>query len=516
MRGNSLITTVLWLALVATLGFVMAGLSVQHLNASTLQENRQQALQLARSACSLGLARLAQDTRFGAEAPGGGLLEVPGGGRLTFDPDLAASQGLLASTNNLEGANSVQGAEGRTVPSHSALLIGEGRCGGVVRRVEVVLGVPPFPYALAAAGAITARRGVTVAGVQKKLVAPLSPTELLVPAHLLSNDGSPDAVFLGPGTNITGDAQAVGQVQLDPSAAPGTIHVQGRVRSGAAAQKIPRINVANYDPQAGDAAFTTLAAATDSGAAVLSGAFRRQGDLTITGGLKLDGGLLYVHGNLTVGAGITGKGLVAATGNITVRGQSDFRSGNGVAMLAGKNLTISGSGATGSYFQGLLYTEGTLDADHVTLLGSLIAADEHQVTLEEARVVHEKLPPPSGEVRVELPEDYSGDIDGQHYRLHFRESPPGTWVMDILEPVPKTQVLGSDPDAIHTAIIDGVCYDKPQPSFLQLATLFADDVMSAATLLPAGGGGPSSLLISDPSQFLHLSDRVRVLLWKES
>ena len=58
-RGSNLATTILWIALVSTLGLVLAGISVQHLFTLTFQGNRQQAEWLARSATSLAIEKTA-------------------------------------------------------------------------------------------------------------------------------------------------------------------------------------------------------------------------------------------------------------------------------------------------------------------------------------------------------------------------------------------------------------------------------------------------------------------------
>ena len=463
-RGTTFLTTLVFLSVIASLGLALAGLCVQHLSAAASQENRQQSLLLARSAVSLGLSRLMSNTNFGKPAQAGAqeVLQVtlpdnrPGAsGRLTFDSQQAEQLGIAYSTNNLEKDQSTRGAGGRSVPQNSVLLIGEGRCGGVVRRVETVLAVPPFPYAVASAGPVDARLGVTIAGLPNSGNPDASGAAWL-PADLLSNDSSAQAIFLGSGTSITGNVKAAGTVTLDPNAQQ-AIKIDGRVTSGAAREKIPHIPLANFDPLVGSAPYTTLTA-DPQGPASLSGVFRRQGNLHCAQGLSMDGGVLYVDGDLSVSGGITGKGLIACTGKLTVQGQSDFQSGNGLAVLAGKDLKVSGSGASGSFFQGLMYTEGSFEADKVTLVGTLVAADEtttRPVVLKNARIFHDPSP------------------------------------LTVVLPVPAPPVRGF---RWRGARSDG-------------------------SLTQAGGWTPdsekASVVILDPSSFLNLVDQTRVVMWKE-
>ena len=61
-RGNSLLTTLVWIALIVVLAFGLAGLTVSHLSAVNYQDNRQHAKRMARSVVSTAVARIMQDT----------------------------------------------------------------------------------------------------------------------------------------------------------------------------------------------------------------------------------------------------------------------------------------------------------------------------------------------------------------------------------------------------------------------------------------------------------------------
>lgn len=518
-------TTLVFLAVVATLGFALASLSVQHLSAAASQENRQQALLLGRSAVSMAIARLMKSQ------PAPGLLQAslpgtrPGAvGLLTFE----TNRGLAYSTNNLQGDTAVAGWGGRSVPRHAALLIGEGRSGGVVRRVEALLAVPPYPYALASAGPVDARNGVVIAGLPagSSQLNPDTTGVTLQPADMLSNDAGAQAIFLGAGTRVTGDVKAAGTVRLDPAAL-----IEGRVTNGAAREQIPNIPLANYDPQSGP--HTVLTAAPTG---PLSGAFRHQGDLNCTQGLQLDAGVVYVDGDLTVSGGLRGKGMVVCTGNLTVNGQTDFQSGNGLAVLAGGDLKVSGSGQAGSFFQGLLYTKGSFEADRVTVVGTMIAASTNanpRVLLDDARVIYNQggvvsLPPVGGSsglanlttgalpplllgsrsVNIYVARNNSGGWDGN---FTFTWPPANTAVM--------ARPLGATVDQVLFNLRDVL-----EPIAVQEGSLAELDRWLTGLNLDGGPPGPApgpappppSLVTFDPSSFLQLVERVRIVMWRES
>lgn len=526
-RGNSLMTTLVFLAVVATLGFALAGLSVQHLSAASARENRQQALLLGRSAVSLAIARLMKSQ----PAPGVLQSTLPGSrpgavGLLTFENN----QGMAWSTNNLQGDTAVAGWQGRSVPRHAALLIGEGRSGGVVRRVEALLAMPPYPYAVASAGPVDARNGVVIAGLPAGY-AQLNPDTSgvrLMPADMLSNDLGTQAIYLGAGTRVTGDVKAAGTVRLDPAA-----QIEGQVTNGAARESIPNIDLLAYDPQTGSAPFTTLTAPPP--AVAMSGAFRHQGDLTCTEGLNLEAGVLYVDGDLDVTGGLAGKGMIVCTGNLTVNGQTDFQSGNGLAVLTGGNLKVTGSGPAGSFFQGLLYTKGSFEADRVTVVGTMIAASTNpnpRVLLNDARVIYNQggivsLPPTTSGGTPASPPAWLLQllfVDGS-VRVQCVRNNAGGWdgIFTILGPRGQTRVLsrplGATVDQMLWSlrdVLEPVAIEHGQLAVLEqwLASLNLGAPPPPPGAPPAPP--PPSVVTFDPSSFLQILERVRVVMWKES
>ena len=532
-------TVMTWGGLVAALGFALAGLSVQHLSAMSLHSNRQEAQNLARSAVSKAIERLLSQPSFGKAPPAGQMLKIeltgsrPGAlGLLTFHPGEARDNGIDYSVNNLEGTQPVIGALQRPVAAAQAQLIGEGRCGGVVRKVVAVLAVPPFPYAIASAGPVSAQGGLTLGSLEAVPSGDISADTPLLPADLLSNFAGSNAIFLGANTHVSGDVKAPGGIDLDPAAPVGSIRVEGLIESGAAPESLPKIPLSDYDPQQSGKDFTPLGNGLYTDPLHVSGVMRRQGNLEAENGLALTGGLLFVDGDLTVHKGLTGQGVVACTGKVTLEGQNRLVSGNGVALLTGKDLTISGRASDESYFQGLVYTEGTFQANRVSIVGTLIAAGQNDqaVTLRQSRVLQAPdssvtvtLKPPAPGSTVLAP--FSMDLWGK-WQLQLGGSVTGRTI-NLTGTLGTTPLnLGivltgpTTPNDLTTKIQQEIIAAAPFPGLTfppggQLHG-FSKQIMEAVHKNLGSGSGTAPVVVTvNPSSFMRIQDRVRVVLWKE-
>jgi len=544
-----MLTVLSWGGLIAALGLGLASLSVQHLGAMNLHSHRQGALNLARSVASQGVERLLSDPTFGAKATQGPngtqvvlsaqgqagvqgqllrhkLAGTPEGeaGLLTFQPDVAAKEGILYSVNNLEGTQPVMGALAQPVPPGTAQLIGEGREGGQVRRVVVVLAIPTFPYAIASAGPISAEGGVTLGAVSKIPTDNIPEDSDLLPADLVSNDATQKAIFLGPDTYVAGDVKATGIVALDPNAPSGSIKVDGVIKSGADPERIPKIPLGDYDPQAQGKPFVSLTSSLHSDPLRVAGVTRHQGALQADGGLTLDGGTLYVDGDLSVRGGLKGKGVLVVTGQVTLEGQSDLESGAGVALLAGKDLRIKGQDSEKSYFQGLVYTEGTFRADRVTILGTLIAGGQPQnsVTLANSRLLK---PPPAPAITPPAPPTGggTGPVGTQVGQVNIAFDPQTQQFQALYNGQQYNFGLGAQA-AVYSNVSDLVAYIEsqlPSGAFAKSGSelhTYAANVLQALAAQSGTGGQtvpPATVTTIDPSAFLRIQDRIRVMVWKE-
>ncbi|MFN8608076.1 MAG: hypothetical protein U0931_11135 [Vulcanimicrobiota bacterium] len=234
--------------------------------------------------------------------------------------------------------------------------------------MECILYIPPFPYAVATAGPFHSSGRLEVGALDVLLPPGQKPSpEDILSANLASNSADAKAMVLGPDSRVSGDVRAAGSIETDK-----TTYIGGRIRSGADPIAIPKESVSSYDPEANGK--PNLQKVPPGGAASpnIAGFAKCTGDLNITGGLKLNSGVLYVDGNLSVEGGISGKGALFVTKGLSLVGSTSMETDNKVAVLAGGNVNIFGSGQESSLFQGMLYNEGSFSAQHITLMGVFI------------------------------------------------------------------------------------------------------------------------------------------------
>lgn len=524
----SLGTTLLVVALVTTLGFALASLSVTHLNLMSSSSNRLQAKNLADSAVARAMEAVIDDITFGENGLPGDTLtvtqdEAPEGaiGLVSFSTNDAASLGIPFSVNNLSGAGAVPGYKDRMVPVASAHIVGVGRCRGVTRRVEAVLRIPPFPYAVASSVPIVSIGGLYIAGVQSPDdmldVASGADRDKAVPADLVSNALDAEAVVLGDDTVVTGDAQASGGITVDPG---GGTQILGELRPFAEPAGLPRMTPDDLDPAVTGRPYVNL---TSVGAnPVFEGTVRHEGDMSVDGTMTLDGALVYVDGNLFVSGGVAGDGALVVVGETEIHGNSNLSSEDLVALLSKGDIRLEGTGNTHSFFQGLVYTEGSFFADQVTMLGTLIAnpdATDKQVTLKDSQVVYA---PELTEVGVtgfntggvNLYFNSSGHPMGKAHpsghEIYVTRDADGVYYLDGVS-TGETTVDGAA-QAVY-ARVEGMVGDLSPGTMNALENKIPQAIDSIAP--DSGDEEPPAIVTIDPSQFVTLADRVRVVLWRE-
>jgi cytoskeletal protein CcmA (bactofilin family) len=543
-RGSSLAATLLWTSLVVCLGFCLAGLSVQHLSAMTYQSNRQQAQELARSVVSLAISRVMKTPTFGttpaAPAQATDLLKVkfdgdPEGtvGLLSFNTAAASGKNIACSTNNLTGQKGVPGALGLTVPRTSMLLIGEGRSGGVVQHVQAIVTVPFWPYALAGAGTISAVQGFKIGALSILPLNGATPDEsALKPSSLLSNSPEAKSIYLEQDTLITGDVRSAGGVVTS-----GNVSVQGSTEPDQAPVTLPVIPLSTFDPQAQNLPFTALPVDTSGNPQrTISGANRFSGNMVQSGSLKLSSAMLYVDGDLEVQGRLIGTGIVTASGNITLH-RCGLEAGDRVSLLSGANITLTGDPLTTENWVGLVYSYGVFSAKELTILGEVIAAGTkpsgNAVSLAHVKVFQEP-PPPDGSAALPTPINGlqpfpMGYLDSQAKKPVLVSVSVANNVYTITasnlpdknakNPTVSVNLSAADWNLLQNCVnvppsiallFEGRGYESPS-TLLQLSictTLFAQ------ANNPANWPGSGSPI--DPSSFLPLQDKVRVVMWRES
>ena len=307
-------------------------------------------------------------------------------GALTFN----SAAGVPYSTNNLVGNTKKTGWNGAAVPPGFCHLVAVGHHHGLEVIREAMVKDPPYPYSLASAGQINTEH-VEVFGLSAGEYSSLGPDDTLViddadkePSHIVSNStagGADKAVTLGADTKIAGDVKALGEVELDPTAV-----VQGLVRRQSDPQNLPNVSVEAYDPEGEPDKYNWTGAPGPDGRPVLVGRARYQGDLTI-GDLDMAEGLLYIDGDVTITGTVRGKGAIVATGKITVTGSMNAQADH-AALVAKGDIKIHGNGPNSSRFQGLVYSEGSIDIAHTTIMGAAVSKDSAGVAkLEDVKAI---------------------------------------------------------------------------------------------------------------------------------
>ncbi|MGV8119552.1 MAG: hypothetical protein AB2L14_07315 [Candidatus Xenobiia bacterium LiM19] len=392
MKNGYILATVLmviFLALIAA--FVFVDSSVFHLNTVQRVNNNEQARNMAESVIAMTLEKVLKDPSYGKSTsttynqPVPPVISNTNGnaavGLLAFSPSNASNlenpitkgrENIPWSYNNLEVDAAKKGC-GRTVPQFAIHLVGTGISNGVVRRVEAIVHVPPFPYAIASSGKFESNNGLLVAAVKEAKDAmngaSAIPPEKLVPSHLASNSRDNKAVKLGKGTKITGDVRSSGGVELDPE---GGAEIQGKTICHADPINLPKIDVTSYDPEVQKMeGIQQLPASLD--AQKLEGVSKRKGNLTVNGDLTLDGSIVYVEGDMTIHGGVKGKGGLFVTGKTTIDRGASLDSTNTAVVISKGDVSLGGKGKDSSAFQGLVYTEGDFKAEQITLLGAFLS-----------------------------------------------------------------------------------------------------------------------------------------------
>lgn len=360
MRGSIMMALLVGTAGLV-LAFTMAALSFSQLNLTHVHNNRAGARNAAEAAVNLALAELLEDATYAHDVQwtsADGLAT----GNVTFDATQAN-----CSKNSLN--QDVPTDDG--LPPQSVKLVGRGFQAGVAARVVVTLHVPPYPYAVASSGAFQSGGSMLVAklprGANPTLVGQ-NPPDLskLDPGNLASRSNDTAAITLATGDKILGDVEAVGGIERGPA------EVRGEVRPHDKVAELPKLNLDDYQPPA--AVTVTLypsEVATRTTPLQLDG-FYKSDALTVNAGMEMKSGVLYVNGDLKVNGPVKGKGAIFCRGKVELSGGAQLAADNQVAIVASGPVSMTGNGLA-SNFQGLVYTEGGLTADRMSVTGALVA-----------------------------------------------------------------------------------------------------------------------------------------------
>lgn len=363
-------------ALLSTLALVLLATTFSSHGLVTRLDNKTRCRHLAEAAVKRALVRLRHDHAFGTRQGESITVSLPG------DPQGAVGQLLFegenASRNNLAGAVAESGYRGQPVPAGSCLLVGVGRCGGVESRVVALVRGAQFPFVVASQGPLIST-GATRVGTLSEM----SDDQELRPGDLACNSPRADSVQLGPKSWVGGDLRAVGGVVLSPQAT-----VEGQTLSYGESVDLPSIPLRSFDPMVNGNPYQNLPVLM--GNQSLTGEARCSTDMTVQGHLQLQGAVLFVDGDLLVTGGISGSGLVIVMGNTKVGGGVRLESSHKAVLLSAGNVSLSGYAQQSSSFHGLVYTEGSFTAQHISLTGAFISRGaEHSTVLDNVQVSYD-------------------------------------------------------------------------------------------------------------------------------
>lgn len=444
--GTSIATALIVAALALTLALTMAAVGYSHLTVGRKLSNSYQAKALAEAALAQAIERIVTREGDFFETPPLELTVTlkgaPGGtGRLTFDSEEAAAWGIPLSTYNLKKDVSVNGAGGRMVPKRSIHFVAVGEYLGSSKRLEAILHIPTFKYALASSGPIASQGELFVASTEDPADVVASDAEAkLGPGNIVSNSTNSTAAvdFAGStGIEITGDVKAAGGIDKGPAL------VKGQEFPNADPVDLPVVEITDFDPR--NFGSTQDFPVAPGPVAKADGLFFHNGDLTLQK-LKLpddnSGAIVWVKGDLTINDGVSGVGALFATGNLTIHnaGNSDVTSDNTVAVVAGKKLEVKGSGSGTAFFRGVVASGGDALLQDVTVVGAAVVGSTRvndvavggaspTVRLTDARLINF---PEAIEFEFEFPFGMgAGGAGGAGQGWSVAGNPPAGQVWDI-------------------------------------------------------------------------------------
>lgn len=534
-------------AVLSLLASALASLCVTHIRLTSRLDRGRLASNAARSVASDAVAKILADPEFGVQRLATQQLVYGNSeatGLVSFDSVSAADAGVRLSTNNLQGSSDAAGDGGSLVPAGTVEICAVGRSGGAERRVEVVLRLPPFPWAIASGGKIETQNGVLVAAVPAGVWPPPTEEKDLLPANLLANGDEPRSVFLGDNSLVLGDVETPGGVVLGLN----SVTVRGEILSGVAPVEIPDINPEEHDPEMTGVSHLDI---REGDIREVVGTTRAGADIVFPDRLKLSNGTLYVDGDLELRGGVEGHGALIATGDIAITAGAQIDGLTELAVISGGRVSLRGRARERSMIRGLFYAREGLEATELTLTGSLVTGSASTgVSLDRVNVLFEE---PGIRTEQETTEQVlggrftvfsqsrggprgTGGAAQQTYRV-VRPGEAGSgnpaFYFEVIPtnggyPVRLVFTPGSEPNvsSLDTILQSPEDWQRLEPALAsstsippQFLPLLLQSMVSAvvATGGPEDPGEPqpSIVLYGDISRFLPLEDRVRVVSWVE-
>lgn len=549
--------------LVGTAGLVLAltigALAFSQLNLTQLKGSRNDVRNAAEAVLQLALAEVCEHEDYGLNKESLSWTSPDGltRGTLTFDKDQPDY-----SSNRLKTDVPTEGSRG-VVPANSLQLIGKARRGGLESRVIVLVHVPPYPFAVSSSGEFHSGGSMLVGELpehENPAFLAVSPPDLtrLKPGNLASRANTAQSIKLKASDVVLGDVAAAGQIEEEPGA-----QVRGEKREHDDISPLPDLDIDSFSPPP---AITqtlnagSIAARPDS--LLLDSFHKSTGALTIPNGLELKSGVLYVDGDLTVNGGIKGKGAIFCKGKVVLSGGAELNADNQVALLAKNGVTMTGTGVGNTnFFQGLVYTEGDVTADKLSVTGAVVANGgkvdlsrsaaisqpsqnfrrgwlaektwrwdigakqliDHDVP-EMVELAARGVPTPTGELEVKW---YLHAHINAYHRSGLVRTDRYSATGQLLGRTDHVNFADEEQLTLQLADVLGFKFDAKEDGAFALALIVLGIAKSAMPLAALADQEPAltpqevrtaivrGSIDLDLNTFLGLEDKMRVLLWKE-
>lgn len=384
-RATTLGTVLLALSVGLTLTLLVASVSMSGSHFSRSIDRRDVARNLAEAAIAEGLAIVQQSEHYGQLGLSSRDISVESKvpqsyGYLTFNHTQASRLSMDYSSNHFFSNSPQAGAQGRTIPRSSVHLVGLGVSGSSRQQVEALIFKPPFSEGISCAGRVHASN-VLIGGLRDPAAFAGSyaatPHTQKMAGHIFATGSDRQAVNLQENSDIRGNVGSVGGIRISAS------KVQGEVHPRALRRKIPQLNLeqivttmtqlegswnwrgANASPARGGG--------DGSSARPMSGYRVLNGPMVVNGDLHLNGAAVYVRGDVQIRGSLRGQGALIATGSAKIEKGSPHDPQSNLTLCAGGNVDLAGDGKDSSFFQGMVYSEGDIQAHDISVMGALVA-----------------------------------------------------------------------------------------------------------------------------------------------
>ncbi len=393
---------------------------------------------------------------------------------------------------------------------------------------------PPLPFSLGSSGAVIAGGNSVIGGVESAAVLAdgLDRSKELVEGGVVAN-GAPNSTLpngvsatltLKDAVEVVGVAQTTGTHTVEASVNLS----RGEIKKATEQEELPKIKFLDYDPAIKGWQHSAHAEPVVTDGRPLYGMHRYSspsGVTTFNADLVLNGALVYVDGDVVLNKKLSGSGALVAKGKVTILGGADVKADSLAAVVAGGDLTVTGSrdkeNAIISKFTGLLFTDGNLALKDTQTIGSALASGSGEVGSLMTITDSEVIASPEGEdVAIVIQDFVDPGIKGQGAAAGGRDAiiaptaaelyVNGEFIVDeagirSLTKIRYKERTYDSPEQLVAPIPSSII-DALTKSYNESVAL---SVIKALKLEAQNKTKPVEILRFDLNEFLNVNDRLR-------